>query len=105
MKREIATKSKLRPSLLFVLGIILLMAMTVQLGFLSIFGTKGGDVASLRSEQKRLILENELIEAEISKKQSLVRIKKIAEEELGMIQVEDIEYIAPNTIISQNSDQ
>jgi cell division protein FtsB len=68
--------------------------------FLSIFGTRGKEVAKIREEQKRLILENELLEAEISKKQSLVRIKEVATEELGMINVGEVEYISPKSDLS-----
>ncbi|MBN2015853.1 hypothetical protein JW766_03390 [Candidatus Dojkabacteria bacterium] len=92
-----------RPSILIVLGIILVIAMVTQLAFLSVFGTRGKEVAKIREEQKRLILENELLEAEISKQQSLVRIKDIATEELGMVNVVEVEYITPHeTISSQN---
>lgn len=94
---------KYRPSMLIVLGIILVVTMLVQLAFLSIFGTRGSEVAEIRSRQKELILENELLEAEISKKQSLVRIKKVAEEELGMVQVAEIEYIEPKDTLSYNT--
>lgn len=94
-------KIKYRPSLLIVLGIILVLTMVVQLTFLSFFGTRGSEVAHIRSQQKEYILENELLEAEISKKQSLVYIKKAAEDELGMITAGDIEYLSPKTTLSQ----
>jgi len=93
-------KMKYKPSLLVVLGIILIVTMLSQLAFLSIFGTRGKEVAKIRKEQKRLILENELLDAEISQRQSLVRIKELATEELGMVIVGEVEYIAPNSTIS-----
>ncbi len=93
-------KSKFRPSLLIVLAIILIITMLSQLAFLSIFGTRGKEVAQIRKEQKEVILENELLEAEISQKQSLVRIKELATEELGMVNVGDVEYITPSATIS-----
>lgn len=97
-------KMKYKPSLLVVLGIILIVTMLSQLAFLSIFGTRGKEVAKIRKEQKRLILENELLEAEISQRQSLVRIKELAIEELGMVSVGKVEYIAPNSTISARND-
>lgn len=90
-----------RPSLLIVMGIILVVAMVAQLAFLSIFGTKGKDVAKIREEQKKLILENELLEAEISRKQSLVRIKKIASEELGMVDAGEVEYMVKKDLVGE----
>lgn len=83
-----------------VFGIILILAMLAQLTFLSIFGTKGSNVAQIRAEQKQLILENELCEVKISKMQSLNRIRKVATNELGMKKVEKVEYITPTTVIS-----
>jgi cell division protein FtsB len=101
MKRQTTTsKLNYKPSLVIVLGIILVSAMVAQLAFLSVFGTKGKEVANIRTEQKRLILENELLEAEISEKQSLARIKKVATEELGMVNVGEVEYISPSTTVS-----
>ncbi|MBU0975688.1 MAG: hypothetical protein ABIE03_06930 [Patescibacteria group bacterium] len=91
-----------RPSLLIVLGIILVVAMFSQLAFLSFFGTKGKEVASIRSEQKRLILENEMLEAEISNQQSLSRIKEVAVEEMGMIEADDIKIISPRSVLGEN---
>lgn len=93
-------KKSFKPSLLIVLGIILVIAMVAQLAFLSVFGTRGKEVASIRREQKELILENQLLEAEISKKQSLVRVKQIATEELGMINAGKVEYISPSETVS-----
>lgn len=95
------SKKSFKPSLLIVLGIILVLTMVAQLAFLSIFGTRGKEVANIRKAQKDLILENELLEAEISKKQSLVRIKQVAVEELGMTTVGEIEYVSPNEVISE----
>lgn len=74
--------------------------MVAQLAFLSIWGIRGKEVASIRREQKDLILENELLEAEINKMQSLVRIRKIATEELGMVDVGDLEYITAKDTLS-----
>jgi hypothetical protein len=105
MKKEKTHKSPYRSSLLIALGIILLLTMIAQLTFLSIFGTRGKEVANIRSEQKRLILENELLEAEINKQQSLVHVKRVATEDLGMIAVSDIEYITPNNLISSTNSE
>lgn len=88
------TRKSYRPSLLIVLGIILVITMLSQLAFLSIFGTKGKEVANIRVQQKELILENELLEAEISERQSLVRIKKIATEQLGMVDAGEVRIIS-----------
>jgi len=101
MKRE--KNKKIRPSLLIVLGIILIITMISQLAFLSIFGTKGKEVANIRNAQKELILENELLEVEISKKQSLSRIKEVAIDELGMVNVGDIEYISHKEPLSEKN--
>ncbi len=103
MKREINKKRRIRPSLLIVLGIILVLTMISQLAFLSIFGTKGKEVAKIRESQKELILENELLEVEISRKQSLIRIREIAENELGMINAGEIEYISESEPLSERS--
>jgi len=89
-----------KPSLLIVLGIILVVTMIAQLAFLGIFGTRGKEIASIRAHQKELILENELLEAEIGKMQSLVRVKDVASEQLGMVNVEEVEYINPKTTVS-----
>jgi len=94
-------KKTFRPSLLIVLGIILVITMIAQLAFLSIFGTRGKEVASIRAQQKEMILENELLEAEISKKQSLIYIKEVAVDELGMINAGDVEYVSPKEIVSE----
>ncbi|MDD3647887.1 MAG: hypothetical protein PHS44_05320 [Candidatus Dojkabacteria bacterium] len=91
-----------RPSLLIVLGIILVVAMFSQMAFLSFFGTKGKEVANIRAEQKRLILENEMLEAEISKQQSLSRIRKVAIEEMGMIDAGEVKIISPRSTIGEN---
>ncbi len=96
MNRTNTEKKSYKMSLLIVLGIILVAAMILQLAFLSVFGTRGKEVAEIRRKQKEVILENELLEAEISKMQSLVRIKKVASDELGMVQVGEIEYIKPS---------
>jgi len=93
-------KKTYKPSLLIVLAIIIVVAMIAQLTFLSLFGTRGKEVASIREQQKELIMENEILEAEIAKKQSLARVKKIATEELGMVQVGEIEYITPSGNLS-----
>ena len=93
-------KKRFKPSLLIVLGIILVVAMLTQMTFLGIFGTRGKEVASIRQQQKKLILENELLEAEISKMQSLARVKGIAAEQLGMVAVDEVEYIIPRTTVS-----
>jgi cell division protein FtsL len=103
MDRLETKKIRFRPSLLIVLGIVLVVTMISQLAFLSVFGTKGKEIANIRTQQKELILENELLEAEISKRQSLVRIKEIATEELGLVNVGDVEYIAPNHTVSENN--
>ena len=103
MKSEHKYRKNIKPSLLIVLGIILVVTMISQLAFLSIFGTKGKEVASIREAQKELILGNELLEVEISKKQSLVRIKDIASNELGMVNVGGIEYISDNKPLSEKS--
>ena len=94
-------KTTYRPSLLIVLGIILVITMIAQLAFLSIFGTRGKEVANIRSQQKALILENELLEAEISKKQSLVRIRNIATKELGMVDAGEVSFISSNDVIGE----
>lgn len=101
-KTKVQKNYKLTIAIVF--GIILVVAMMAQLTFLSIFGTKGSSVAQIRSEQKRLILENELYEVKISKMQSLDRIRKVATNELGMTKVEKIEYITPTTVISSNQE-
>jgi len=103
MKKEIYNRKKIRPSILVVLGVILIITMISQLAFLSIFGTKGKEVASIREAQKDLILENELLEVEISKKQSLIRIKEVATNELGMINVGQMEYISDSEPLSEKS--
>jgi len=105
MERTQKVKKSYRPSLLVVLGIILVLTMIAQLAFLSIFGTRGKEVASIRRKQKELILENELLEAEMSRRQSLVYIKKVATEELGMVNVGEIEYISENSTLSAANGQ
>jgi len=89
-------------SIMFVLGTIIILAMIVQLTFLSMFGTKGAEVASIRKEQKRLILENEVLVSEINKNQSLDRIEKIAKNELGMFYISEIEYITPTNLATSS---
>lgn len=105
MDRFEKVKKSYRPSLLVVLGVILVVTMIAQLAFLSVFGTRGKEVANIRKNQKELILANELLEAEISKKQSLVRVKKVAIEELGMVNAGEVEYIAPKTTLSAATTQ
>lgn len=100
MKRTGIRKNMFRPSLLILLGFTLISTMIAQLTFLSFFGTRGKEVATIRQDQKNLILENELIEANINKMQSLDRIKKVASENFGMMNVGNIQYISPNTPIS-----
>jgi flagellar basal body-associated protein FliL len=102
-KELIKRKRKIKPSLLIVLFIILIVTIVSQLAFLSVFGTKGKEVAKIRSEQKRLILDNELLDAEICNKQSLVRIKDIASLELGMVTIDKIEYVTPYESISSKN--
>lgn len=101
MRRKNENKIKFRPSMVIVLGIVLVIAMLAQLTFLSIFGTRGKEVAKLRNQQKEVILENEMLEAEISKKQSLVRIKRIAKNQLGMTEVTNVEYIKDATVTAE----
>jgi hypothetical protein len=103
MNKTESVKKPFKPSLLIVLGIILVLTMIAQLAFLSVFGTRGKEVAKIRSQQKELILENELLEAEISKRQSLIRVKQVASEELGMINVGKVEYIKPNDMVGENN--
>jgi len=100
MTRLEKDKKSFKPSLLIVLGIILVVTMLAQLSFLSLFGTRGKEIASIRTHQKSLILENELLEAEISKMQSLARVKDVASNQLGMVTVEEVEYITPSTTVS-----
>ena len=102
-KEENQIKITYKPSLLIVLGIILVLTMIAQLTFLSMFGTRGKDVANIRQEQKELILENELLEAEINEYQSLLHVREVATEELGMIAVPEIEYITVNETVSSNN--
>jgi len=102
-KELIKRKSKIKPSLLIVLFIILIVTIVSQLAFLSVFGTKGKEVAKIRSEQKRLILDNELLDAEICKNQSLIRIKTIASLELGMVTIDKLEYVIYYESLSSKS--
>jgi len=102
-KELIKRKSKIKPSLLIILFIILIVTIVSQLAFLSVFGTKGKEVAKIRSEQKRLILDNELLDAEICKNQSLIRIKTIASLELGMVTIDKLEYVIYYESLSSKS--
>jgi cell division protein FtsB len=99
MDQTIRKSKVMKPSLIIVLGVILLIAMFTQLTFLSMFGTRGKEVANIRGEQKRLILENELLEAEINKMQSLSRVRKVATEQLGMVEAGEIQYISSSDTI------
>lgn len=101
MQRQEQTKKSYKPSLLVVLGIILVITMIAQLAFLSVFGTRGKEVARIRSRQKELILDNELLAAEISKRQSLIYIKEVATEKLGMVNIGEVEYIIPNEMVGE----
>lgn len=102
MKR-IQTKKSRRISIFIVLGVILAVAMITQLAFLTVFGTRGNEVAQIRSEEKNLILENELLKAEICKEQSLKRIKEIAVEQLGMTSIGEVEYLTPASSLTSSS--
>ena len=96
---KIENKKNYKFSIFIVLSIILVFAMLTQLTFLSIFGTKGSDVSDIRKKQKDLILQSEIYSAEISKLQSLQRIKEVASDELGMVEAEKLEYISsPDTL-------
>jgi len=98
-------KKTFKPSFIIVLGIILLLTMFTQLAFLSLFGTRGKEVAQIRTAQKRLILENELLEAEINKMQSLGRIKEVATEQLGMVEAGEVHYISSQNQVSMVSSE
>ncbi len=56
IKRRQTEKKHFKPSLLIVLGIVIIVAMITQLAFLSIFGTKGKEVAKIRERQREIIL-------------------------------------------------
>lgn len=95
-------KKSYKLSIFIVLSFILVVAMLTQLAFLSIFGTKGSDVAEIRREQKELILQSEIYSAEISKMQSLQRIKQIAIEDMGMVDAGKLEYVSGQESIGSN---
>ena len=86
------------------LGLILVIAMITQLAFLSVFGTKGEEVSTIRARQKQEILRSDLLKSEISKQQSLIRVKDVAINELGMVEAEQIEYLKADTHTQANNE-
>lgn len=102
MKEYKNNKNTLKNTIAIIFGIAIIVTMIAQLTFLSMFGTKGREVAQLRVEQKELILQNELLEAEISKMQSLDRVRKVASEDLGMESIDEVEIIEATSYIGSD---
>jgi hypothetical protein len=71
---------------------IFILVMT-QMVYLSMLGTKGSDLTSIVNEKKEILSEMRSVEDEISEMKSLIRLHKMAYDDLGLVKVSEVRLL------------
>lgn len=76
---------------LFATGVFILIM--TQMVYLSVLGTKGSDLTSIVNEKKEIQSEIRKVEEEISQMKSLIRLHKVAYDDLGLVKVSEVRLL------------
>lgn len=95
-KEEVKNASKslngLKSAMVLFATAIFILVMT-QMVYLSMLGTKGSDITSIVNEKKEILSEMRRVEDEISQMKSLIRLHKVAYDDLGLVKVSDVRLL------------
>lgn len=70
-----------------------ILMVIIKLGFVSVYATKGDNIADITSQKASIVEENKKIESEIAELQSVSHIEKIAKDKLGMVKAKPVVYL------------